>query len=299
MTRSTQTQRVVPFTGEGAYHGSTKPLIGATAPPAPSAPSPIVDEMRPTTLDRYSSGQRIERFEATFPNRYELLAQLPVPSQEEIQDDGATFVWAPFEQAHAEAGPLTRRVLEAMRPHLTGLKRNVYIDSKIQFFEAGDVPVDSRHWHVDGTITARGPAVERLGFPLLHDMRARLEAPTRVPELISYQSSDHCATEFLTTPLTLPLDELIPNFDVLDEDVRALAPVATSQPAASLVRFDGLSLHRAVAARSAGWRLWVRCMETDREVNPNPRVRDCYGTVFRLSPPTASPLGTASGTERS
>jgi hypothetical protein len=287
---------VVPFTGEGAYHGSTKPLIGATAPPAPS---PIVDEMRPTTLDRYSSGQTIERFEATFPNRYELLAQLPVPSQEEIQNDGVTFVWTPFEQALSEAGPLTRRVLEAMQPHLTRRKRHIYIDSKIQFFEAGDVPVDSRHWHVDGTITARGPVVERLGHALLHDMRARLDAPTRVPELISYQSSDHCATQFLTTPLTLPLPELIPNFDVLDDDIRALDPVATSQPAASLVRFDGLSLHRAVAARSAGWRLWVRCMETDREVQPNPRVRDCYGTVFRLSPPTASPLGTASGTERS
>lgn len=280
MTRSTEAQRVAPFTGEGAYHGSTKQesLERRLAPPPP-----VVDEMRPTTLERYSTPRAIASFEATFPNRYELLAQLRVPSQDEIRSDGPTFVWAPFEQALAEAGPLTREVLEAMEPHLLRTKRHVYIDSKVQFFEPGDVPVDSRHWHVDGTITARGPVVEGLGFPLLHDMRARLEAPALVPQLISYQSSDHCATEFLTRPLELPLPELIPNFDRLDEDVRALHPRATSQPAASLVRFDGLSLHRAVAARSAGWRLWVRCMETDREVHPNPRVRDCYGTVFRLA----------------
>lgn len=279
MTRSIQTQRVVPFTGEGAYHGSTKPLIGAPAPPPPV----MVDEMRPTTLERQASARPIARFEGTFPNRYELLEQLPVPSQDEIRDDGPTFVWAPFEQALSEAGPVTRRVLEAMDPHLLRTKRHIYIDSKIQFFEAGDVPVDSRHWHVDGSITARGPAVEALGHTLLHDMRARFEAPAVAPQLISYQSSDHCATQFLTSPLTLSLAELIPSFDVLDEDVRALNPPAVSQPAASLVRFDGLSLHRAVAARSAGWRLWIRCMETDREVHPNPKVRDCYGTVFRLS----------------
>ena len=231
MTEASRAQRVVPFTGEGAYHGSTKPLAEPLAGHAPSPPPPMVDEMRPTTLARYAEARPIARFDATFPNRYELLAQLPVPSQAEIQNDGATFVWAPFDQALVEAGPVTRRVLEAMKPHLLGQKRHIYIDSKIQFFEAGDVPVDSRHWHVDGTITARGPAVERLGHSLLHDMRARFEHPEWVPQLISYQSSDHCATQFLDAPLTLPLAELIPNFDILDEDVRALSPPCVSQPA--------------------------------------------------------------------
>ncbi|NVB77553.1 MAG: hypothetical protein HOV81_04080, partial [Kofleriaceae bacterium] len=202
---------------------------------------------------------------------------------DEIRNDGITFVWAPLEQALAEAGPITRRVLEEMAAHLDGRKRHVYVDSKIQYFEAGDVPVDSRHWHVDGSITARGPTVSALGFALLHDMRARLESPALAPQLLAYQSSEHCATEYVTEPVTVQLPELIANFDELDAKVRALAPASAPQPSASIVRFDGLSLHRAVAARAAGWRLWVRCMETDRAVHINPAIIDCYGTVFRLA----------------
>lgn len=281
--RSTDTQKIAPFTGEGAYHGSTRPR---SATPVPvRAPEPPVEEMRPTTVERYaaSGATAIASFEATFPDRYEVVSRLPVPTQDEIRGDGATFVWAPFAQALAESGPITRRVLEAMQPHLCGTKRHIYIDSKIQYFEAGDVPVDSRHWHVDGSITARGPTVSALGFSLLHDMRARLDAPALGPQLLAYQSSDHCATEYAIEPVTIPIPELIANFDELDAKVRVLAPTTVAQPAASIVRFDGLSLHRAVAARAAGWRLWVRCMETDREVHLNPAIVECYGTVFRLA----------------
>ena len=240
--------------------------------------------MRPSTVERYAAtgATAIETFDATFPNRYEIVSQLPVPSQDEIRGDGATFVWASFAQTLAEAGPVTRRVLEEMQKHLSGTKRNIYIDSKIQFFEAGDVPVDSRHWHVDGSITARGPTVTALGHALVHDMRARSERPELSPLVMAYQSSAHCATEFLTAPVTVPLPTLIPNFDELDAKVRALAPPSTPQPQASIVRFDGLSLHRAVAARTAGWRLWIRCMETDREIYVSPTIAECYGTVFRL-----------------
>jgi hypothetical protein len=248
------------------------------------APPPPVDEMRPLTIEAYEarSATSIDSFEATFPNRYEIVARLPVPTQDEIQSEGATFVWAPFAQALAEAGPITRRVLEEMQRHLCGTKRNIYVDSKVQYFERGDVPVDSRHWHVDGSITTRGPMVTALGHSLLHDMRARFVAPALSPQLMAYQSSDHCATEYATAPVTVQLPELIANFDELDDRVRAIAPPAIPQPAASIVRFDGLSLHRAVAARAPGWRLWIRCMETDREIHLNPSIVECYGTVFRL-----------------
>jgi len=94
---------------------------------------------------------------------------------------------------------------------------------------------------------------------------------------LAYQSSTHCATEFATAVVSLRIPELIPNFDELDLQVRALDPPGEPQPASSIVAFDGLSLHRAVAARSAGWRLWIRCSETDHEV----RLVECYGTVFR------------------
>jgi hypothetical protein len=281
--RSIATQVVVPFTGEGAYHGSTKPR-GQSASPRPSPP--MVEEMRATSLDEIGSGDSIDsidRFDGVFSNRCETLATLPVPSQDAIRDDAVTFCWCPLEQAIQEAGPVTKQVLLAMREHLDGSKRYVYIDSKIQYFDRGDVPVDSQHWHVDGSITARGPAVWRLGHGVLNDMKARLLGPASPPTYLSYQSSQHCATLFVTEPVALRLPILIPNFDELDRMVRALDPASAPQPAGAIVRFDGLSLHRATVASSAGWRLWIRCVETDRQVQLDTNIIECYGTVFRTA----------------
>jgi hypothetical protein len=268
-----------PFTGEGAYHGSTK----KRAPAAPRKESPMVEEMRPSTIEAYpTDGSRsIASFKAKFPNLYEVTDTLPIPSQEEIRADGTTFVWCPFELALTVAGPLTRRVLEAMRARFAGDKRYIYVDSKIQYLEPGDVPVDSQHWHVDGSIVARGPAVEALGHNLLHDMKARMQSERTTPHYLAYQSSNHCATMFITQPVALDLPELIPNFDLLDEAVRALDPPAVEQPAGAIVRTDGRSLHRARTATGPGWRLWIRVVETDREVELETSIVECYNTVFR------------------
>lgn len=206
-----------------------------------------------------------------------------MPTQEEVRTDGVTLCWCPLERALDVAGPLTRRVLDAMREHLSGDKRYVYVDSKIQYFEPGDVPVDSQHWHVDGSIVARGPLVESLGHDLLHDMKARLASGVAPPRYLAYQSSDHCPTLFATSPVTLTLPELIPSFTGLDAAVRALSPPHASQPASTIVSTDGLSLHRAQAAIGTGWRLWVRCVETDREVELTSSIIECYGTVFRTA----------------
>lgn len=277
---SAATQPVAPFTGEGAYHGSTRPRPAPT--PEPDDPA-IVAEMRPRSLDKYDGREdtRIDTFTAVFPNRCETVATLPAPTQAAIVADGVTFCWCPIDDAIREAGPLTRSVLEAMRRHLTGRKQYVYIDSKIQHFEQNDVPVDSQHWHVDGSIAVRDARVQRLGHALLHDMRARLEGPAEGPQYLSYQSSIHCATRFVTAPVTLTLPELIPNFDDLDRQVRALDPPNAPQPPGAIVRFDGLSLHRAIAASDTGWRLWIRCVETDRRVELTSSIIDCYGKVYR------------------
>jgi hypothetical protein len=88
---------------------------------------------------------------------------------------------------------------------------------------------------------------------------------------------------FAAEPVALRLPTLIPNFDELDRMVRALDPACAPQPAAAIVRFDGLSLHRAVAATDAGWRLWIRCVETDRQVQLDTNIIECYGTVFRTA----------------
>lgn len=283
--RSIADQKIAAFTGEGAYHGSTKPRPqpAPAAPTAPIAPVAPVDEMRPTTLEAYAAAgtRSIGEFVATFPNRYQVKARLPVPTQDEIASDGVTFCWCPIDEAIAEAGPLSRRVLLEMKGHLQRKKRFIYIDSKIQWFEPGDTPVDSRHWHVDGSIAVRDERVQALGHRLLHDMRARLQGAAAPPTYLAYQSSTHCATQFATAGVTLPMPELIPDFDDFDRRVRALDPPCESQPASSIVAFDGLSLHRAVAATAAGWRLWIRCSESDHEVRLNPSLIDCYGTVFR------------------
>jgi hypothetical protein len=176
---------------------------------------------------------------------------------------------------------LTLRVVAAMKDLLVGDKRYAYVDSKIQYLEPGDVPVDSQHWHVDGSIVARGPEVEALGHSLLHDMKARLTSEAAPPRYLAYQSSVHCATLFVTTPVTLTLPELVPTFDGLDAAIRELSPSREAQPVSSIVRTDGLSLHRAQAASGSGWRLWIRCVETDRKVELNSSIIDCYATVFR------------------
>lgn len=281
--RTIPDQKIALFTGEGAYHGSTKPR----PQPTPLPPPALVDEMRPTTLDAYAAeGTRsIGEFNATFPNYFALKATLPVPTPDEIKNDRVTFCWCPIDEAIAEAGPLTRRVLQEMAKHLQRTKRFIYIDSKIQFFEPGDTPVDSQHWHVDGSIAVRDERVQALGHRLLHDMRARLAGTAAPPTYLAYQSSTHCATQFATAPVSLRMPDLIPNFDDLDRRVRVMDPPCESQPASSIVAFDGLTLHRAVAARSAGWRLWIRCGESDHEVRLNPAIVDCYGTVFRPARP--------------
>jgi hypothetical protein len=276
--RSVGAQVVTAFTGVCAYHGSTRPRRKAASL---RPQTPVVAEMRAASLDELDSGGGIDRFDAVFPNRWATLATLPVPSQEAIQADTVSFCWCPLEQALQEAGPVTKRVLVEMREHLEGHKRYVYIDSKIQYFDRGDVPVDSQHWHVDGSITARGPAVWRLGHGVLNDMKARLLGPASPPTYLSYQSSQHCATLFAAEPVALRLPTLIPNFDELDRMVRALNPACASQPAAAIVRFDGLSLHRAVTASDSGWRLWIRCVETDRQVQLDTNIIECYDTVFR------------------
>lgn len=278
-THSIENQKLAIFTGEGAYHGSTKPK------PANSAERTIrepVPEARPSTLERYvrEGATEIRSFEAHFPNRFKIVDQLGIPDQETIRTDGVTFCWCPFKEAQREAGPLTKNVLNRMERHLTGRKRFIYIDSKIQYFEPGDLPVDSELWHVDGSIAIKDERVQRLGASILHDMRARVEG-SDLPTYLACQSSDHCATGLLDQPLRLTLPELIPNFHGFDVAVRAEPITEILHPPGAIVAYDGLSMHRAKRAIRRGWRLWLRCTETDVEIHPSVSIIECYGTVFR------------------
>lgn len=272
-------QKTATFTGEGAYHGSTK----KRDMPPQSIIVGEVAEATPYTLQKYADKKisNFGLFKAKFPNLYDIKMVLPTPTQEEIQNDAVTFVWCPIDLAIEEAGPLTKTVLVEMKKHLEGKKKFVYIDSKIQYFEAGDLAVDSKLWHVDGTIAVRDQRARDLGYSILHDMHARMTGFSDPPTYMAYQSSLHCATQFVVEPLEIYLPDCIPNFDLLDKTVREANPVVRSQPAGSIVRFDGLSLHRAVPATDSGWRLWIRCVETDRDVKLTSSIIECYGTVFK------------------
>lgn len=57
-------------------------------------------------------------------------------------------------------------------------------------------------------------------------MKARLASGVTPPRHLAYQSSDHCATVFATSPLTLTLPELLPSF--VDLDATCSEPVRRS-----------------------------------------------------------------------
>ncbi len=276
--RSIETQEVERFTGEGAYHGSTKQKPRIT----PRSRSDVVNEARPTTLERYVAEGRtvIESFDAHFPNSLRVVSDCPVPTQEQVRDDGVTFCWCPFDEALRVAGPLTRNVLLAMLPGLRRDKRYIYVDSKIQYFLPGDLPVDSCLRHVDGSIAVRDERVLRFGVSILHDMRARLESDDQ-PTYLAYQSSTHCATGFLNRSLTLRMPELITDFSAFDAQVRASGAPEVLHRAGAILAYDGKTIHFATPATSPGWRLWIRCTETDVEIIPSAAIIDCYGVVFR------------------
>ncbi len=268
-------QKVQEFTGEGAYHGSSKTR-------SVTIPTIIPEECNPTSLIKYHEDRNdnFDSFWATFPNLAELVAELDVPTQEHIQNDGPVFCWTPFETALAEAGPLTKSVLLEMQKHLEGKKKFVYVDSKIQYFKKGDLPVDSNLWHVDGSIAIRDQRATDLGFALLHDMKARFDH-TSPPNYLAYQSSTHCATQFANESIQILLKECIPDFKDVDNQIKFGNSSIFAQPAGSIIKFNGLSLHRAVPATGDGWRLWIRVAETDKEVILDPSVKECYQTVFR------------------
>lgn len=257
--RTTSDQIRLPYTGEGAYQGSTKPAISQTIPLA----APQVFDALPLH----------------FPNRADIVASLPPPNQNDIQSDGATFVWAHWDTAIQQAGPLTRTVLDAMSPFLKHDKKYIYVDSKIQYFQLGDLPVDSDLWHIDGTFTLKGEAAAAKGYYLLHDLHAKNKLNIQ-DNYLAYQSSQHCATEWLAQPLTLILPAFIPNFQTLDKAVQASQPQSFAQPAASIISCTDQSLHRAVPATAEGWRLWIRVLETDKEIVINPKIIACYNTVY-------------------
>ena len=272
--RDEEGQKKAAFTGEGAYHGaSNKEKIA---------------------LSTLGEKTKFELFEAFFANVCEIKAQLPVPTAAEIRDDKTSFVWALFADALAKAGPLTKRVLTEIAPLLKGDKKNVYVDSKIQFFEWGDLPVDSQLWHIDGSKVLRGEAANAHGYTLLHDMEATCythsnadsdahgDAQNLSPDNYwAYQSSSHCATEFMVEPQRFMLPKYIENFKILDQIVAATTAKRMAQPAGSIVHFTGNSLHKAVPASAAGWRLWVRVLETDKEIKLSQNIIECYGTVFK------------------
>ena len=91
--RTPDAQQVAAFTGEGAYHGSTKTL---DAPVRPAPDGPELEEVLPFTLNEYWRRKQrdFSLFEAKFSNHYEVGAQLAVPTQDEIHADAVTFCWA-------------------------------------------------------------------------------------------------------------------------------------------------------------------------------------------------------------
>lgn len=258
--RTIENQKTAIFTGEGAYHGSSN--------------------KEPEQTPELSERINFVKYRARFYDTCDIKKVLPIPTQEEIRNDGVTFVWCPFEEAQKEAGPVTKNVLLEMEPFLKHDKRFIYVDSKLQYFHKGDLPVDSCLWHVDGTPVIRGEQAYAFGYTMLHNLRKK-QLDGVVDHYLAYQSSEHCATEWAQGLVSVYVPELIPSFDVLDELVKAEEFKTMSQPAGSIIAFTDNSLHRAVHATEDGWRLWIRVVETNKVANINDNIIECYNTVFR------------------
>lgn len=218
-------------------------------------------------------------FDAHFPNQMLVLDQLRVPSQDEIRREPLNLSWCPIDEAMEKMGPCGRSVVKAMMPHLQRKKRYAFVDLKLQYFKAGDSPVDSLHWHCDGTIWIEDERSAKLGYVMLHDMYARLNHPSP-PTYLMYHTADFCATQFVAEPLTLRIPKCIPGFQEFDRLVNSKAPAIKATLPGQIVAFDGFSIHRAVPAKKDGWRLWIRVKETDHFTAAKASARE-YGAVFR------------------
>ncbi len=269
-------QFVSNYTGEGAYHGSTnsKPQIDLN----PWG----VSETEPSTVRRcISKRSQPESFSGLFSRKYEEVSQLQIPSQSDLSVENTNFAWKAFSQAQLESGPITQEVLSAIKPYLQQKKLYCYVDVKTQYFEKGDLAVDSNHFHIDGTVVVRGSYAERLGYPIVHDMRARFNRESIPPQYFAYQSSDHCPTCFVSKPIQLIVPELIPNFNEFDNIVRRNKPHLKNHPAGSIIHYDGQTIHAATPATKDGWRLWIRVIETDKKISASSEISQCYKSVYR------------------
>ena len=166
-----------------------------------------------------------------------------------------------------------------MKSSLVGDKRFAYVDLDPVHFEAGTSPADSQHRHVDGSIVARPGRSRRSGHNL-HDMKARFRERRHAARYLAYQSSEHCASSFVTSPVTMTMPELIPN------------STASTRVSASSRRRSWRSrrldrAHRWPLAAPRAGRLWRRLAALGplRRDGPRGRARSsiigCYGTVFR------------------
>lgn len=222
------------------------------------------------------------KFDAHFTNNAKVQKNSYVPSQEEIKAEKVTFSWCPLDVALREASSVTKKIITEMIPLLVGNKKYTFVDSKIQYFEPTHSPIDSLHWHVDGSISVEDERTQKLGYILLHDMFARM-VHKDPPKFLAYQSSNHCATQYLTNPCTLSIPKCIPSFSILDDAVNTIDPTIMTQPAGSIVSFDGWAIHRAVPALDTGWRLWIRVKETDHFTEARHGSVELYSTTFRVN----------------
>ena len=71
-----------------------------------------------------------------------------------------------------------------------------------------------------------------------------------------------------------PLIVVVASFVTLWLAIRTPDPVYVDAPKAGARALT-------VAARDAGWRLWVRCVETDRRALLTSSIIECYGLVYR------------------
>lgn len=138
------------------------------------------------------------------------------------------------------------------------------VDSKVQFFKKGHIPIDHDCWHLDGTIQINRK-LSNLTFETA-DIGSR-DILEKFPRFHSWISSNISSTEYMTKEFTVPVPRLLKNWRVFAEMLKSEHDISTDMyhkhSQGEIVSYDAFTLHRAVPAVEDGYRLWVRVAETN------------------------------------
>ncbi|HEU4407512.1 MAG TPA: hypothetical protein VFS43_19760 [Polyangiaceae bacterium] len=157
-----------------------------------------------------------------------------------------------LDDALRRGGAFVAAVLGAMA--LRHDRRDVIVQVQVANLAAGEIP-NGAGWHTDGVPVGPGR------------YRYASDDPAHRPDRFhSLVAGAHCRTAFAVGPIWLDdpgTDDAHERRLYFTRELGRLRPEVVQVPNCRLVEYDGWALHAAVPAAAAGWRAFIRAVETD------------------------------------